>query len=343
VRVFFIPALITSTDMNFGVIGTAGIARIAVVPAIQNTDHRVLAIASRDRERAESVADELDVPRSYGSYEELLKDDDIDAVYNPLPNSLHAKWTKRAADAGLDVLCEKPLGVDAAEAREMGEYCETRDVTLMEAFMYRYHPRTERVVEIVEEELDEIRSMQATFQFPLRDRPDDIRLNPDLAGGSLMDVGCYAVNAVRHLLGEPESVYARTADARDSGVDTHVTGLLEYDDALTAQVSASFDTQDVQRYRVEATNGWLEVESAFVPRGDDGVSIEYSVDARHVTERFDPVDQYRLEVEHFAECVHSGRTPRTDAEEATRNMAAIDALYESARTDAPVTVDAYDA
>ena len=324
--------------MNFGVISTAGIARGAVMPAIENSDHRVAAIASRDAERAASVAEDFDVPRSYGSYAALLEDDDLDAVYNPLPNSLHAEWTKRAADAGLHVLCEKPLGVDAAEAREMGAYCDERDVVLMEAFMYRYHPRTERVAEIVAEELDEVRGLQATFQFPLRGRPDDIRLNPDLAGGSLMDVGCYAVNATRLLLGEPDAVYARTADTRDCGVDTHVTGLLEYPDGLTAAVSASFDTQDTQRYRVEATNGWLEVDPAFVPRGDDGVGIEYEIDGRQVTERFDPVDQYRLEVEHFAECVRSGRTPRTDAKEAARNMAVIDALYESARTRESVAV-----
>ena len=325
--------------MNFGVISTAGIARVAVLPAIESSEHRVLAVASRDEDRARSVAEEFDVPRSYGSYEALLADDDLDAVYNPLPNSMHAEWTKRAADAGLHVLCEKPLGVDAEEAREMGTYCEDRGVTLMEAFMYRYHPRTERVVEIVESKLEKIRGMQATFQFPLRGRPDDIRLNPDLAGGSLMDVGCYAVDATRLLLGEPDRVYARTADTRDTGVDTHVTGLLEYDDGPTGGISASFDTTDTQRYRVEATNGWLEVDPAFVPRGDDGVGIEYEIGGRHVTERFDPVDQYRLEVEHFADAVGSGCRPRTDADEAARTMAVIDALYESARTGTPVPVE----
>lgn len=336
---FITQSFVSFTDMNFGVIGTAAIARGAVLPAITQSDHRVLALSSRDEQRAASVAEDFGVPRAYGSYDELLRDEDLDAVYNPLPNSLHEEWTKRAADAGLDVLCEKPLGVDATQSREMGTYCDDRGVTLMEAFMYRYHPRTERVVEIIDEELDEIRGMQATFQFPLRGRPDDVRLNPDLAGGSLMDVGCYAVNATRLLLGEPDAVYARTADTRDSGVDTHLTGLLEYPDGLTAQVSASFDTQDTQRYRVEATNGWLEADPAFVPRGDDGVSIEYAIDGRHVTEEFEPVDQYRLEVEHFAECVRTGRTPRTDAAEAALNMGVIDALYESARTEVPVRVE----
>ncbi len=324
--------------MRFGVLSTANIARGAVIPAIGRTDHEVVAVGSRDRERARAFADDLGIDRAYGSYGELLDDEGIDAVYNPLPNSLHAEWTKRAADRGLDVLCEKPLGVDADQSREMGAYCDDRGVTLMEAFMYRYHPRTERVQAIVDEEFDDVRGIEATFQFPLRGRPGDIRLDPDLAGGSLMDVGCYAVNAARTMLGEPDRVVGRTHDSRDCGVETHAAGVLEYDDGRLARISSSFDTQDRQRYRVEAENGWLVAEGAFVPRGEDGVRIEYEVDDRHAVEEFDPVDQYRLEVEHFVECVREGRRPRTDADEAVRNMRVIDALYESAANGRAVEV-----
>lgn len=317
--------------MKFGVLSTANIGRIAVIPAIQESDHELLAIASRDRGRAEEVAAAFDVPRSYGSYDQLLEDGDLDAVYNPLPNSLHAEWTMRAADAGLHVLCEKPLGVDADEAVEMTEYCRDRDVTLMEAFMYRYHPRTERAVDLVDKTLEGVRSVWATFQFPLgSDR--NIRLDPDLAGGSLMDVGCYAISAARLFLGEPTGVTARTFDSRSSGVDTSVAVLLDFADGSTAHLSASFDTQDTQRYRVEAENGWLEAEEAFVPRGDGGVDIEYEVNGRHVDETFDPIDQYLLEVNHFANCVSAGTTPRTDGENAVENMRVIDACYESAET-----------
>ncbi|MFB6218568.1 MAG: Gfo/Idh/MocA family protein, partial [Halobacteriaceae archaeon] len=125
--------------MRFGILSTAGIARSAVVPAIQQSDHEAVAVASRDGDAAAAFAAEFDVERAYGGYEALLEDDAVDAVYNPLPNALHAEWTRRAADHGKHVLCEKPLGVDAAEAREMGEHCEDAGVTLMEAFMYRYH------------------------------------------------------------------------------------------------------------------------------------------------------------------------------------------------------------
>jgi predicted dehydrogenase len=320
--------------MNFGVLSTANIGRAAVIPAIQGTDHDVLAIASRDADRAEAFAAETGIPRSYGSYDELLADSDLDAVYNPLPNALHAEWTRKAADENLHVLCEKPLAVDAEEARAVGEYCGERGVTLMEAFMYRYHPRTERALEIVREELGELRSVKATFQFPMAD-PDDVRLDPDLAGGSLMDVGCYAVSAARLFLGEPDRAYATTDDAGSHGVDTKLAGVLEYErasgrDGATAEVSCGFETSDAQFYRVEAEDGWLEAREAFVPRDEGGVELEYEVDGRRVVETFDSTDQYRREVEHFADCVESGVDPRTGADEAVQNMAVIDALYESA-------------
>ncbi|MDY6765241.1 MAG: Gfo/Idh/MocA family oxidoreductase [Halobacteria archaeon] len=325
--------------MKFGIISTANIAQIALIPAIQESEHEIVAIGSREKEKAQGVAREFGIPQAYGSYEALLKDDNIDSIYNPLPNSLHAEYTKKAADEDLNILCEKPLALSAREAKEMGDYCEEKGITLMEAFMYRYHPRTERAAEIAENELEDIRSVKASFQFPLRGRPNDIRLNPDLGGGSLMDVGCYAVNAARLFLGEPQRVFGRTYDTRDCGVDTHLAGILEYEDGATAEVSSSFDTPNTQFYRVEATNGWLEVKESFVPPKDEKVSLQYSVDGRHVTEEFDPVNQYRLEVEHFVECVEKETQPRTDAEEAVKNMRVIDSLYKSAEDDKTTRLD----
>ncbi len=321
--------------MRFAVLSTANIARV-VVPAIRAAGHEVVAVGSRDAERAREYAEETDIDRSYGSYGAALDDDGVEAVYNPTPNALHAEWTREAADRGLPVLCEKPLASDAGEAAALGRYCEERDVTLMEAFMYRYHPRTERVAAIVEEW--DVRGLEATFQFPLPDR-EDVRLDPGLAGGSLMDVGCYAVNLARLVVGDPDRVTGHTHDDRSSGVDTHAAGVLAYDDGSLARVSSSFDTRDVQRYRVEAREGLLTAEEAFVPRGDDGVAIEYETDGREVRETFDPVDQYRLQVEHFADCVAGGRRPRTDAREAARTLAVIDALCESARRGETVPVE----
>lgn len=324
--------------LTFGVLGTANIARKAVIPGIRASDHQVGAVASRDTNRAEEFAAAESIPRSHGSYAALLADDGIDAVYIPLPNGLHAEWTKRAADAGLDVLCEKPLAIDAAEAQEVVDHCADRGVTLMEAFMYRYHPRTERVLELVERELDDVRTVTSTFRFPLYGRPNDVRLDPGLAGGSLMDVGCYPVSLAKAVLGVPDRAYAHAGDTRDAGVDTELAGVLEYEDGRSARVASGFDTQLIQRYRIDATNGWIEVEEAFDAPDDEPTTIEYEIDGRHGIETFDPIDQYRLEVEHFAESVADGSAPLTDGDAAVENIQIIDALANSASIGTPVEV-----
>jgi xylose dehydrogenase (NAD/NADP) len=322
--------------VRFGILSTANIADGAVVPAIRASEHEVHAVASRDAERATAFAGRHDVPVVCDGYEALL-DADVDAVYNPLPNALHAEWTCQAADAGLDVLCEKPLASDADEAVEVVQHCRNAGVTLMEAFMYRYHPRTERAVEVAKRHLGDVEHVHAAFNFPLpQERTDDVRLDPGLAGGALMDVGCYAVSAARQFLGEPVAADASVDDARDCGVDTSVGGTLEFADGATASVEASFETRNHQSYRVEGADGWLEARDAFNPTSDDGTVLRWGTDGRTVEEQFDPTDQYRLEVEHFADCVESGEQPRTDGEEAVANMRAIDALYEAARTDGSV-------
>ncbi|MFB6267785.1 MAG: Gfo/Idh/MocA family protein [Halodesulfurarchaeum sp.] len=325
--------------MQFGVLSTAGIARNSVIPAIQDSSHDVLAIASRDADRAESVATALDIPRAYGSYDALLRDDDLDAIYNPLPNALHAEWTKRAADAGLHVLCEKPFAVDRAEAEAVFEYCEERGVTVMEAFMYRFHPRTERAIEIARRELSGVNAVTSEFSFSMGDRAEDIRLDPDLAGGSLMDVGCYAVSAARLFLGEPDRVRAASVDRRESGVDTGLAGILEYDDGSLARVASSFDTPVTQYYRVEAENGWLEVDPAFDVPTDEALPIEYASDGEVHRESIEAVDQYRLEVEHFAAAAAGETEARIDMDETLANMAVIDALYRSAERTESVAVE----
>ncbi len=250
--------------MDFGVLSTAGIAQGSFLPGIEPTDHDVTAIASRDAADAEAVADEHGIETVYEGYDDLLENAGVDAVYIPLPNALHAEWTKKAADAGIHVLCEKPLTVDAAEARDVVDYCDDRDVTLMEAFMYQYHPRTERALELADEELEDIRSVTASFKFGLFGDPDNIRLSPDLAGGSLMDVGCYPLSFARQVLGEPDSAYAYTTDTKDSGVDTELAAILEYDEA-SARIACGFDTTHIQRYRIEAKTAGSRPTMASIP------------------------------------------------------------------------------
>jgi predicted dehydrogenase len=325
--------------MRFGVISTADIGLDSVVPGIQASEHTVDAIASRDESRAAAVAETLGIPCAYGAYEDLLADDALDAVYIPLPNGLHAEWVRRAADAGLHVLCEKPLTASAAETDAVFDYARDRGVTLMEAFMYRFHPRTERARQIVDEELGEVVSVTSHFSFRMPSGAEDIRLDPALAGGSAMDVGCYAVSAARLFLGTPDRVYATTHDTRECGVDTRMAGLLEYASGEVARVESSFDTPETQYYRVQTTDGWLKAERAFAVDPTERVELTYSTGERVVTETFDPVDDYRREVEAFAACVASGDDPRVDRTESVDVMRVLDAIYESADRGRPVALD----
>ncbi|MFC7139192.1 Gfo/Idh/MocA family protein [Halosimplex aquaticum] len=324
--------------MRFGIISTADIGVESVIPGIVASDHEVGAIASRDGAAAEAVADRFDVASAYEGYDVMLDDESLDAVYIPLPNGLHAEWIRAAADAGLHVLCEKPLTGSAEETAAVFDYCEERGVTLMEAFMYRFHPLTERAAEVVDEELGEVRAVTSAFTFRMPDGAEDIRLDPDLDGGSVLDVGTYAVSAARLFLGEPDRVYARTHDRRDCGVDTEMAGVLEYGSGASARVQSGFETPLTQYYRVETTDGWLEAEPTFDVDVEGETSLTYAVDGREVTERFDPADHYRLEVEHFADCVARGETPRVDREESVNHARVLDALFRSAERGEPVSV-----
>jgi len=323
--------------MRFGIIGTSTIARREHVAAIRRAGHEVHAVASRSSERAEQMADDLSISEAYRSYEILLTDGDVDAVVDTLPNSEHAPWSKRVADEGLHVLCEKPLAVSASEAREVGAYCDDRDVVLMEGLMYRYHPRVERLGELMSDAIGEPTGATAAFYNPLGGWPTPPRLDPDLGGGSIMDLGAYAFDAVVHLLGSPETVVAQSSDTRDSGVDTATSAILRYSDGTLATVSTSFDGRYHQHLQVEGTEGWLRADPAFPAGSDEETTIEYRYDERQVVETFPPADYFRRQVDHFVDCIESGATPRTDASNAANYLATIDAVRESAETEAPVS------
>jgi len=323
--------------MKFGILSTANIGVKHLIPAIHKTDHEVAAIASRTPSQARQVADDHQIKEVYESYESLVVGSDVDAVYNPLPNSLHAEWTRKAVDNGRHVLCEKPLTADAEEARDLRSYVEGTDCLVMEALMYAYHPRTERILELVREHLNDVSSVTARFSFYL-DRTEDIRLDGSLAGGSMMDVGYYPVDLVRTLLGTPQSVYGTLVDARDCGTNTNMKAVFEFDSNTSAQLSSSFDSSLSQYYRVEATNGWIKVEDAFDTPQNIQATIKGEIDGQSVSEMFDPVDQYEKEVMHFTRCLDENRSPRTDLDRATRNMELVDSIRRSDRLDEPVSV-----
>ena len=318
--------------LRWGVISTANIGRVAVNPAIQaSSNGELVAVASRDRSRANAFASQWRIPRSYGTYEGLLEDDGIDAVYIPLPNSLHREWTIRAAEAGKHVLCEKPLAVGAAECLEMADAARAHGVKLMEAFMYRFHPRTERVLEMVRSgALGSLEMIRSAFTFRLN-RPDNIRLDPDLGGGSLMDVGCYCVNVSRTVAGaEPVEVQALSTPA-PSGVDARMVGTLRFADGLFAQFDSALTMERREVYEVAGTDAWLHVPASFLP-GKAPVSFFEHRSGGEVVEHAVPgADEYQLMVEHFADCVLSDREPRYGADDAAASMRVIEALYASAR------------
>lgn len=319
--------------LRWGILSTAKIGRNAVIPAIQASGSgAVVAVASRDTDRARAFAAELSIPSHHGSYEALLEADDVDAVYIPLPNGLHREWTLKAAEAGKHVLCEKPLGLTAAECEDMDAAARDNGVKLMEAFMYRFHPRTERVIELVRGgAVGPLRALQASFTFRLTE-PGNIRLDPELGGGALMDVGCYCVNVARTLAGaEPVEVHA-IASWTESGVDEQMAGTLRFEDGLFAQIDCALSLERRQRYVAAGPDGYLDVAAAFVPGTGTTKIEEQRGHGETTTHTVDGADQYQLMVEHFAECVANDEDVRYPATEAAANMRVIEALYESART-----------
>jgi xylose dehydrogenase (NAD/NADP) len=323
--------------LGWGVLSTSNIGRIAVNPAIQaSSNGELLAVASRDEDKAQAFAADLKIPTSYGSYEALLDDERIEAVYNPLPNSLHKEWTIKAAERGKHILCEKPLALNAAECREMEAAAASNGVKLLEAFMYRFHPRTEKVLEMIRGgALGELRQIRSTFTFPL-DRPKDIRWDAGLGGGALMDVGCYCVNVSRTMAGrEPVEVMAM-ANFLEGGVDKQMAGTLRFEDGMLAHFDCSLTMERSEVYHIQGNDGHVRVQNAYLPGIEQAVIEQFDVENELTTLFVDGADEYKLMVEHFADSVLNGSPLRYSADEAALNMKVIEALYKSARTEGEI-------
>lgn len=322
----------TARKVKWGVISTANIGRVAVIPAIQKAGNgELVAVASRGEQKAREFATKLNIPNYYGSYESLLAADNIDAVYIPLPNNLHREWTIKAAEAGKHILCEKPLALTGAECEEMATAAHQHGVKLMEAFMYRFHPRTQRVIELLRQDvIGPLQFVRATFTFRLT-KANNIRLQPELGGGSLMDVGCYCVNISRTLAGaEPVNVQA-FANWGNSGVDEQMAGTLRFADGMLAQFDCALTLDRRQSYQAVGPQGHLQVASAFLPGTGDATIAEYHGPEQIARHTIPGADEYQLMVEHFADCVLSDKPVHYPASEAAANMRVIEALYRSAR------------
>jgi len=325
--------------LAWGVLSTARINR-KVVPAVRAARGATLVgVASRSGERAAAYAREHGFPRGYGSYDELLADPKIDCVYNPLPNSLHREWTIRALRAGKHVLCEKPFTRDAAEAEEVAGVARETGKVVMEAFMYRFHPQWERARAIVEDgDLGELRMVRAEFAFHLADL-NNIRLRKDLAGGALMDVGCYCLDACRQIARcEPVWISALAEFSGQSGVDERAVAILRFPGEVVSEIDCSFRTAYRHTVDIIGTKAHLRLPNPWTPGPDTPTELVLNENDRVRVIAIPPADEYRLEVEHFCEAVRGSSPLRWPVEDAIAQMRAIDAVYRSARTEAPVTM-----
>jgi xylose dehydrogenase (NAD/NADP) len=322
--------------VRWGILGAANIAVKRFIPgAIASSNGVVHALASRDLARAREIAERFAIPVAYGSYRELLDDPAIDAVYIPLPNTLHAEWTIAAAMAGKAILCEKPLAVSSVQARRMIDAARANDVLLMEAFMYRFHPQHARVRELLDAgEIGEVRAVRTAFTFQLEPfDPANVRLQRDLAGGALMDVGCYCVNAARMLFGEEPQWASAQWDFRETfGVEVSLAGVLTFSDARTATFDCGFRAAGQGSYTVAGTKGQIDVPTAFVPQPVE-TTVRVIAGALTREERIPGVDQYALEATEFADALLRRRPLRIPADDAVATLCAIEALHRSAAAD----------
>jgi predicted dehydrogenase len=321
----------SSSTIRIGILGAAAIVPMALTnPAQSVPDVQILAIAARDPKRAYRMAKKQHIPRVHQTYSALLADHDIDAIYNPLPNALHAEWTIKALKAGKHVLCEKPFASNAAEAEEMARVANETGLVLSEAFAYRYHPLTARVKQIIASgELGKIKHLEAEFSF-LLPSPNNIRFNYELGGGALMDCGCYPVSLVRFLAGAEPRVEHAEARLYRPEVDHRMSAGLSFEDGRTARVGCGMLSPKLftSVLKVEGEAGSLRVLSPFQPHLFHRLTIKKS--GSTIKERVSGENSYTLQLRAFIKAIHRGTKLNTDPTDAVGNMRVIDAIYEKA-------------
>ena len=319
--------MIAAVTVRWGLLSTARINAEIMAGGRESQDAEIVAVASRERSRAEAYAREHGLARAHGSYEELLADPQVDAVYNPLPNSLHVPWTTRALEAGKHVLCEKPLSHRPADVEALFDLAAHEGVVLQEAFMYRHHPQSARVAELVRGgSVGRLRGVLAVFSFRLTD-PANIRMLPELDGGALMDLGCYCVSGSRLLAGEPERVQAEQV-LGETGVDIAFHGTMRFPGDVVAQFEASFEAPRRQRLEAIGEEGVLVVEAPWRQDWGGDVLIERGGEVERV--EIPEGNAYRLELENMAATIRGETEPLLGRKESLGQARAIEALYRAA-------------
>jgi D-xylose 1-dehydrogenase (NADP+, D-xylono-1,5-lactone-forming) len=320
----------------WGILSTARINRHILAGAAETDRAEVVAVASRDAGRAGSYARERGIERAYGSYAALLEDPDVEAVYVPLPNSMHVEWTLRALDAGKHVLCEKPFSRRPDEVELAFDRAESSGLVLSEGFMWRHHPQTAKLVQLVAEgAIGRLRLVRAAFSFQLAAEhgADDARFSPDLDGGSLMDVGSYCVNAIRLLSGEPERVQGEQV-VGPSGVDICFTATLRASDDVLGHFDCGFVLPIRDQLEVVGEEGSVYVEDPWHIRSP-GIALRREKEVEHIP--VEPANSYRLELENVCDGIRGTAPLLLGREDAVGQARTLDALYRSAETAAPVS------
>jgi xylose dehydrogenase (NAD/NADP) len=321
-----------SPSVRWGFLSTANINAKLLAGAAESDRVEVVAVASRDALRAESYAREHGIERAHGTYEALFEDPEVEAVYISLPNSMHVDWSVLALEAGKHVLCEKPFSRHPGDVERAFDAADRAGRILMEAFMYRHNPQTRRLQELVEEgAIGRLRLIRAVFSFPLRDSPN-VRLDPALDGGALMDVGCYCVSGARLLAGEPAQVYGEQAVAA-TGVDEVFTGTMRFPGDVLAELDCGLALPMRDELEAIGESGSIFLDDPWHCRKP---GLELRTEEGTEAIRLEPVDSYRLELENMSDAIRGRAEPLLGREDALGQARAIDALYRSAAEGRPV-------
>lgn len=320
--------------LNWGLLSTARINRALIPPLQVSKRNKLLAVASRSQATADAYAKEKKIERAYGSYEALLADPDIDVIYNSLPNHLHAEWTIKAVEAGKHVLCEKPLALSVEEVDAIRSAAQEHGRVVAEAFMYRHHPQTLKVLEIVRSgSLGALKLIRGSFSFVLTN-PKDVRLNPDWGGGSVWDVGCYPISYARTVVGEePLEVFGWQVTG-ETGVDLTFVGQMRFEAGIHAQFDSSFVIPFHAFMEIVGSEGRLNIPRPFKPGVNEKIYLTRGDQTETIMIRGQEL--YIGEVEDMADAILLGRDSLVSLDDSRANVAAISALLESARTGKPV-------
>jgi xylose dehydrogenase (NAD/NADP) len=325
-----------SDRLRWGILGTARINESLIAPLRMSPRNELVAVASRSLDKAQDYARSWKITKAYGNYEELLADTEVDVIYNSLPNYLHAEWTIRAAKAKKHVLCEKPIALSTADVDSIKSAASENKVVVQEAFMYRHHPQTLKVQELISSgAIGQLIQFVGTFTFVLK-RPEDIRSKPEAGGGSLWDIGCYPVSYARMISNsQPTEVFGWKINMA-SGVDETFAGQIHFDNGMLAQISCSFCLPHYSSAMIRGTEGSIFLPNPFKPEKPSSITLQQG--EKEKTLNFSSKHLYLGEVEDMADAIINNKSARISLDDSRENVATIVALLESAHLQRSVTV-----